>query len=72
MKPSSVAINILSDSIVRQKNRVHLLSYTMMNNNHIFYYSIGIHIEETICMVLGIKSNYPYKRDIAVTVKSKI
>lgn len=56
MKPCSVAINILSDFIVRQKNRVHLLSYTMMNNNHIFYYSIGIHIEETICMVLGIKS----------------
>lgn len=56
MKPSSVAINILSDSIVRQKNRVHLLSYTMMNNNHVFYYSIGIRIEETISMVLGIKS----------------
>ena len=28
-----------SYSIVRRTNKVHLLSYTMMNNNHIFHYT---------------------------------
>ena len=28
-----------SDSIVRQTNKVHLLSYTVMTNKHIFYYT---------------------------------
>ena len=39
-------INIQSDSIVRQTNKVHLLSYTMMNNEHIFitsYFSLPYH-----------------------------
>ena len=41
-------INIQSDSIVRQMNKVHLLSYTMMNNEHIFitsYFSLPYHTE---------------------------
>ena len=29
-------LNIQSDSIVRQTNKVHVLSYTTMNSNHIF------------------------------------
>ena len=33
-------MNIQSDSIVRQMNKVHFVSYTMMNNNYIFYYNI--------------------------------
>ena len=33
-----VTINIQSDSILGQTNKVHVLSYTMMNNEHIFYY----------------------------------
>ena len=36
---TSTAINIQSDSILRQTNKVHLLSYTAMNNKHIFYYN---------------------------------
>ena len=32
--------NVQSDSTVRQTNKVHLLSYTTMNNKHIFYYNI--------------------------------
>ena len=35
----NVAIYIISDSIVRQTNKVHLLSYTTMNDMHIFYYN---------------------------------
>ena len=42
----NVAINIKSDSIVRQTNKVHLLSYTTMNNQHIFYY------KNQLCCVL--------------------
>ena len=37
-------IDIQSDSIVRQTNKVHLLSYTTMNNEHIFitsYFSLS-------------------------------
>ena len=30
---------IISDSIVRQTNKVHFLSYTTINNKHIFYYN---------------------------------
>lgn len=33
-----VAINIKSDSIVRQTNEVHLLSYITRNNKHTIYY----------------------------------
>ena len=36
----NVTIYIKSDSIVRQTNKVHLLSYTTMNNKHIFYYKV--------------------------------
>ena len=41
-------INIQSDSIMRQTNKVHLLSYTTMNNEHIFitkssYFSLPYH-----------------------------
>ena len=41
-------INIQSDSIMRQMNKVHLLSYTTMNNEHIFitsYFSLPYHTE---------------------------
>ena len=34
----NVAIYIISDSVVRQTNKFHILSYTSMNNKHIFYY----------------------------------
>ena len=36
----NVVINIQSDSIVRQTSKVHRLTYTTMNKNHIFYYNI--------------------------------
>ena len=35
----NVTIYIKSDSIVRQTNKVHLLSYTTMNNKHILFQS---------------------------------
>ena len=43
----NVVIYIKSDSIVRQMNKVHLLSYTMMNNKHIFY--IKDYVEYVTC-----------------------
>ena len=41
-------INIQSDSIVRQMSKVYLLSYTTMNNNHIF--------NDIICLIMIILS----------------
>ena len=53
----NVAINIHSDTVARQTNKVHLLSYNTMNNNHIFYLlNIYIYIyrkELHACFIVG-------------------
>ena len=49
----NVAINIHSDTVVRQTNKVHLLSYITMNNNQIFYLLHIYRKELHACFIVG-------------------
>ena len=48
METSSIAVETSRSTsevtVVGQTNKVHLLSYTTMNNKHIFYYIVAIMI----------------------------